>query len=98
VSFSLALGAGSPAGGEVAQLYVAGLPGDPPKALKGFQYVPLSPGSPSARVSIPLSLQDLSSWSVVEHAFVPFPPGSYALYVGSSSRDLRLTGTVSVTA
>jgi len=80
----------------VAQLYVQGLPGDPPKALKGFVSVPLSPASPSAHVSLPLSLRDLQTWSSAAHAFVPFPPAQYTLWVGSSSRDLRLTGFVTV--
>ena len=94
---TVALSAG-PAGGEVAQLYVAGLPGDPPRQLKGFQFVQLSAAAPSATVAFPLALRDLTTWSVAAHAFVPFPPGDYALWVGSSSADIRLTGSVTVRA
>ena len=98
VAFTLALGAGGPAGGEVAQLYVAGLPGDPPMGLKGFQYTALSPAQPTARVAIALQLRDLSYWSPQAHAHLPYPPGEYQLWVGSSSCDLRLAGSVTVSA
>ena len=102
VSFTLALGGGGAgaarAGAEVAQLYVAGLPGDPPMGLKGFQYAALTPAAPSARVSIALALRDLSYWSPQAHAHLPYPPGEYKLWVGSSSCDLRLAGSVTVSA
>ena len=97
VSFTLALAAG-PAGGEVAQLYVAGLPGDPPMGLKGFQYTALTPQQPSASVALELQLADLSFWSPQAHAHLPYPPGEYSLWVGSSSCDLRLAGSVTVSA
>ena len=97
VSFTLALVNGG-SGAEVAQLYVAGLPGDPPMGLKGFQYMPISQQWPSVRVTIPLALADLSYWSVEAHARLPYPPGVYSLWVGSSSCDLRLAGSVAVSA
>lgn len=89
---------GGPPGVEVVQLYVASaLPGDPPKALKAFARVSLGRGE-QAPVAFSLSQADLAVWSAAAHAFVPFPPGSYALWVGSSSRDLRLQGSVAVAA
>ena len=96
LTFTLALASG-PSGGEVSQLYVAGgLSGDPKKGLKGFAYTFLTPSSPSQQVRITLSLSDLVTWDVARHAFVPYPDGSYSVMVGSSSRDLRLAGTVTV--
>lgn len=96
VTFDITLAAG-PAGGEVAQLYVAGgREGDPPRALKGFAFVPLSPAAPSARVAIPLSLAELRVWDVAAHAWAPYAAGVYGLWVGASSADLRLAGSVVV--
>ena len=90
--------ADGPPGVEVAQLYVAGaLPGDPPRALKGFARASLQPGE-SQDVEFVLCAADLVVWSAAAHAFEPFPPGSYALWVGASSRDLRLQGSVAVAA
>ena len=56
----------------------------------------LSPASPAAAVSLPLSLRDLQTWDVAAHAWQPYPPGDYAVWVGSSSRDLRLQGVLTV--
>jgi beta-glucosidase len=90
--------AGGPAGAELAQLYVAGaLPGDPPKALKGWQRATLAPGA-AQNVSFTLSSRDLTVWSAAAHAHVAFPAGSYALWVGASAADLRLAGSVEVRA
>ena len=79
------------------QLYVAGaLPGDPPRALKAFAKTPaLAPGD-AAPVSFTLSATDLSWYDVTRGAFAPFPPGTYAVSVGASSRDIRLSGAVRV--
>ncbi len=98
VTFTVSL-AGGPAGTEVAQVYVASaLPGDPPKALKGFTALPLSAAAPTAAAAVPLRLQDLSLWDAAAHSHVPYPPGQYSLWVGSSSCDLRLAGSVTVSA
>ena len=97
VRLTLALAQGSPAGREVVQLYVGGaLPGDPPKGLKGFSSVALTQDTPLVEVVLTLSLSDLQLWDAPSHAFVPYPPGAYPLWVGSSSADLRLTGSISV--
>jgi beta-glucosidase len=89
---------GSVAGAEVAQLYV-GYPaaaGEPPKLLKGFNKVALAPGA-SAQVSFTLSASALSIWNVVSDSW-QLVPGTYQVLVGSTSRDIRLTGTVTVTS
>ena len=88
---------GGYAGVEVVQLYAAGLPGDPLRALKGFGRVNLTAGA-SAPVAFTLTAADMSSWDVAAHAWKTFPAGEYAVWVASSSRDLRLQGTVSVAA
>jgi beta-glucosidase len=83
-------------GAEVAQLYVAGVVGDPVRALKAFQYTSeLDPGE-TTTITFSLSPRDVSVWSTAEHAFVMVPSGSYEIFVGSSSRDIRLTGALLV--
>jgi beta-glucosidase len=87
-----------PAGAEVAQLYV-GFPAaanEPPKLLKGFQKVSVAPGE-CAGVAFPLAAEDLWIWDVVAQQWT-LTPGTYTLNVGSSSRDIRVTGTLTVTA
>jgi beta-glucosidase len=97
VSFSVTNNGTDYPGGEVAQVYVAGaFPGDPPKQLKGFKYTGVLPVGYQVEVNI--VLEPLVYWSVEEHAFVSFPPGDYTVWVGSSSRDLRLQGAVRVQA
>jgi len=89
---------GGRAGAEVAQLYL-GFPADqgqPPKLLKGFRKVFLQPGE-AATVSFPLRDRDVAVWSVEAGSFV-LAPGRYAVYVGASSRDIRLTGAFDVVA
>ena len=87
---------GGPAGAEVAQLYV-GFPaaaGEPPKQLKGFQKLSLAAGA-CGGVGFPLTAADLSVWDVAAQAWT-LTPGRYTLSVGSSSRDVRLTGSLTV--
>ena len=83
-------------GAEVVQLYV-GAPaaaGEPPKQLKGFEKVWLKPGE-SKVVSMPLKPESLAVWDEASHAW-KVVPGVYAVNVGSSSRDIRLKGTLTV--
>jgi beta-glucosidase len=83
-------------GAEVAQLYI-GFPaaaGEPPKLLKGFQKVFVTAGYQTT-VSFTLNAQTLSWWDVVPDAW-SLLPGTYTVFVGSSSRDIRLTGTLTV--
>lgn len=83
-------------GAEVAQLYVAGPTGDPIRALKAFAYTDeLAPGELKT-ISFSLSTNDTSRWSVEAHSFVSVPPGLYDFWIGSSSRDFRLQGQLSV--
>ncbi len=90
ISFRVA-NTGRRAGAEVAQLYI-GFPaaaGEPPQQLKAFARVSLAPGR-SRRVTLRLPLSRLRVWSQARgwHAV----PGSYAVLVGASSRDIRLRG------
>jgi beta-glucosidase len=87
-----------PAGREVAQLYVAGqgLPGDPVRTLKGFAPTGLLAPGASADLSFTLTAQALSYFDEAAAAWAPFAPGSYSLWVGAGSRDLRLQGSVAV--
>jgi beta-glucosidase len=91
---------GPRAGREVAQLYLHDpecAVARPPRELKGFaKTAVLEPGQ-GELVSFELSARDLSYWSARQHGWV-LEGGTFELSVGASSRDLRLTGTVEVTA
>ncbi|KAM3086204.1 hypothetical protein ACMFMG_000341 [Clarireedia jacksonii] len=86
---------GSVEAAEVAQLYV-GIPGGPVRQLRGFEKVTIPVGE-SATVQFDLTRRDLSEWSVVDQSWV-LQQGAYQIYVGSSSRDLPLTGTLTIGA
>ncbi|KAK7752827.1 hypothetical protein SLS62_005169 [Diatrype stigma] len=79
-------------GAEVAQLYL-GIPveGTPARQLRGFEKVPLQPGE-GKTVTIALTRRDLSFWDVEAQQW-RIPEGVFNVYVGASSRDLRLNGT-----
>lgn len=88
---------GSRTGADVAQLYV-GFPtsaGEPPKLLKGFQKVSLSPGQ-SQTVSFTLNASAFSYWDTTAHNRV-VPQGTFTIMVGDSSRNLPLQGNYQVT-
>ena len=80
-------------GAEVAQLYLA-IPHSPPKQLRGFDKVALSPGE-SAPVQFQLTRRDFSVWDVASQRWV-VQGGSYTIFVGASSRDIRLTHELKV--
>lgn len=86
---------GKTAGAEVAQVYV-GQPKSPvprpPRILRGFQKLPLAPGE-SRRVSLKLTSRDLAYFDEAKDDWV-LPAGTYKVDVGASSRDLRLSGTL----
>ncbi len=89
---------GSLTGAEVSQLYL-GFPaaaGEPPKLLKGFTKVPLAPGQ-TQHVTFNLDWQDLANWDATARGWL-VTPGTFQVYVGASSRDLRLTNSFSVTS
>ncbi|ORY57247.1 glycoside hydrolase superfamily, partial [Pseudomassariella vexata] len=90
---------GDVAGHEVAQLYV-GIPSSdefetPVRQLRGFQRLPVRPGE-SQSVLFRLTRRDLSVWDVVVQQW-RLQEGEYKVYVGASSRDLRLNGTLEIT-
>jgi beta-glucosidase len=87
---------GTRAGTEVVQLYV-GAPaanGEPPRQLKNFQRVTLNPGQ-AQTVHFTVTTRDLSIWDTASSAWRA-PAGAYSIMVGDSSRNLPLTGTLTV--
>jgi beta-glucosidase len=84
---------GTRAGAEVAELYL-GFPtaaNEPPKLLKGFQKIILSPGQ-SQHVTFSLDWEDLANWDATARGWI-VTPGTFQVMVGASSRDVRLTGS-----
>ncbi|KAL2020607.1 hypothetical protein VTK56DRAFT_8097 [Thermocarpiscus australiensis] len=92
--------AGGVAGAEVPQLYITLPPSSsssssaPPKQLRGFAKLKLDPGA-SGTARFDLRRRDLSYWDVGAQNWV-VPSGSFGVGVGASSRDIRLTGTITV--
>ncbi|KAJ5579311.1 CAZyme family GH3 [Penicillium hetheringtonii] len=89
--------AGLVAGAEVAQLYIGlpdSAPSSPPRQLRGFEKVNLQPGK-SELVTFELSRRDLSYWDSTMQKWV-VPAGTFRVYVGASSRDIRQQGTFTV--
>lgn len=88
---------GPVAGAEVAQLYL-GFPndaGEPLKQLKGFNKTRILGPGEIAPVSMFLRARDMSYWSSQTHRWV-MSVGTYQVFVGSSSRDIRLHGSFQV--
>lgn len=92
--------AGTVSGSETPQVYVG-----PPakvnepvqfavKKLVGFDRITLQPGQ-SQRVTVTVSPRELSYWSIQDQNWV-LPSSDRTIYVGSSSRDIQLTGSASV--
>jgi beta-glucosidase len=78
-------------GKEVVQLYVSDIKSSlprPPKELKGFAKVALTPGE-SGTVAFLLDERALSFYDPHKHAWVA-EPGEFEVLVGSSSRDIRV--------
>ncbi|MGY0056621.1 beta-glucosidase [Streptomyces sp. LZ34] len=97
VSFTLT-NQGRRTGAEVAQVY-AGAPASAPvetavRTLAAFQRVELKPGE-SRRVSLEIDERQLSYWDTTSKDWV-LPRGRRSVYVGSSSRDIRLSGVTSI--
>ncbi len=89
---------GQRAGAEIAQVYL-GLPistGEPPRRLVGWTKVELEPGE-AREVSVMLdpnaASHPLSYWSTTTNGWEK-ANGTYQVYVGASSRDIRLIGTL----
>ncbi|KAJ7614790.1 glycoside hydrolase family 3 protein [Roridomyces roridus] len=84
---------GTLAGTEIPQLYIGFPPaaGEPPKVLRGFDEVSLAVGQ-SQSVSITVDERGLSVWDTPSQNWVR-PTGKFSVFVGASSRDIRLQGT-----
>ncbi|KAK0117569.1 hypothetical protein ONS95_011905 [Cadophora gregata] len=80
-------------GAEVAQLYV-GIPGGPVRQLRGFSKVDVEPGK-SFGLNFDLMRRDLSVWDVVAQKW-QLQKGEYKVYVGGSSRNLPLEGSLKI--
>lgn len=80
---------------EISQLY-AGIPGEniPLRQLRGFSKDILEPIQ-SVEVAFALTRRDLSIWVTMTQAWL-LQDTSFAAWVGASSRDLPLQGTISV--
>ncbi|MDX6213404.1 MAG: beta-glucosidase [Frankiales bacterium] len=90
---------GAVAGREVVQVYVgdpAASVARPPRELRAFAKVALEPGE-ERQVSFTLTARDLSYWSSLHRQWV-VEGGEFTIEAGASSRDIRLTETITVEA
>jgi beta-glucosidase len=88
---------GSRSGAEVPQLYIHAANSSVLRAvkeLKGFKKITLEPLEKQT-VVFTLPLKDLRYYNTASGAFV-LEDGNYDVMVGSSSRDIRLTGVFHV--
>ena len=88
---------GKRAGAEIVQLYVAKPEAEvfrPAQELKGFAKVQLQPGE-SKTVTIPLDDKAFRYWNTKTDSW-EVEGGSYELWLGASSADIRLTAVVEV--
>lgn len=88
---------GGVTGSEVVQLYIgmpSSAPASPPKQLRGFAKLPLTAGA-SGTATFKLRRRDLSYWDVGRQQWI-LPSGDFTVSVGASSRDIRLTGKITV--
>jgi beta-glucosidase len=87
---------GTRAGSEVVQLYIHDKISTvvrPVKELRGFSRIWLEPGE-SARVSFTLSHDELKMLD--KHLNWVVEPGEFDILLGSSSEDIRLTGSLRI--
>ncbi|WP_205754015.1 beta-glucosidase family protein [Arthrobacter nitrophenolicus] len=87
------------AGAEVVQVYVGGIqesPSTPVRELKAFRKVHLEPGE-SAMLTFELSREELGHYSTAMDEWI-YDGGPSTVYLGASSRDLRLSAPVDVPA
>lgn len=87
---------GSVDGAEVPQLYIKypKSANQPVRQLRGFDNVEIKAGK-HERVKLQLRCRDISHRDVKSQKWA-VAPGTYTVYVGASSRDLRLHGTFTV--
>ena len=84
-------------GDEVVQLYVSrGGPNDPIKELRAFDRLSISPGG-TATFMADLTRRDLSNWDPVSQNWY-ISNYTKTVFVGASSRNLALNGTLSSAA
>lgn len=83
---------GSVQGDEVVQLYVGLGDGEPPKVLRGFERLTIAPGK-SVTFTADLTRRDVSVWDTVSQDWIQVE--SPTIMVGSSSRNLPLSGVLS---
>jgi beta-glucosidase len=89
--------AGQRQGSEVVQLYVhdhSDFVIMPPLELRGWKKITLSPGEATS-VEIPVARDHIQHWHDGSKSWI-FPGGAVTVYVGASSRDLRLEQTVEI--
>lgn len=90
---------GNVAGSEIAQLYVGDRESTifrPVKELKGFKKIYLKPGEEQA-ITITLNKRAFAFFNVNTNDWC-VESGDFDIYVGASSADIKLTGSVKVTA
>jgi len=87
---------GSRAGAEVAQLYIQypSAAGEPPLQLRNYEKVTLNAGA-STNVSWTLDDVALSIWDATNHRWAR-QSGTFQIFVGASSTDIRLKGALTV--
>jgi len=85
---------GTVVGTEIPQLYLGYPPaaGEPPKVLRGFDDIALAPGA-SQVVEMTVDQRGMSVWDTPSQSWVR-PAGTFLVYVGASSRDIRLNGSI----
>lgn len=89
VATSTIANTGARQGQEIAQLYLQ-IPNSPPRQLRGFQKTHLLGPGEEVTVEFELAWRDFAVWDVVKQQWV-VQGGEYAVFVGASSRDIRLT-------
>jgi beta-glucosidase len=90
---------GAVAGAEVVQVYVSDVEASvarPDRELKAFKKVALEPGE-SRRVSLPLDERSFAYWSVWLNRWA-VEAGEFVIAVGTSSRDIAVTATITLDA
>lgn len=80
-------------GAEVVQAYIGYPKGSdqPPKMLRGFEKVNIKCGK-KQKVNFEFSERELREWDTAKQQWV-IPSGTFTLYIGASSRDIRLQDT-----
>ncbi|KAJ5649973.1 beta-glucosidase D [Penicillium longicatenatum] len=83
-------------GADVPQLYIKypASAKQPLRQLRGFENVNIAAGK-QTQVEFGLRRRDISHWDVAAQKWA-VAPGTYTVYVGASSRDLRLHGSFRV--